>query len=83
MVALGDAIGPTLIPGLPIIFVGGNAMVLTGSTDGAGNAVFNTTAPAVPSAIGVRFYSQVLTLNAAYTQFVTSNRHVNLFTQTP
>ena len=83
LLGLGDAIGPTIVPGFPILFVGGNLMVLAGSTDVSGNAVFNTLAPAVPSATGVRFYSQVLTLDAGFTQFVASNRHINLFTQTP
>jgi len=37
----------------------------------------------VPSVLGTFVYTQALTLDATFTQFVTTNYHVNLFTQTP
>lgn len=83
LLAVADTAGPTTVPGFPTMQVGGAISLLGGSTDGAGNAVFPFTAPSVPSAVGVFFYGQVLTVNAGFTQFVTSNPHVNLFTQTP
>ena len=83
LLGLGDTIGPTAVPGFPIVFIGGAITVLGGSTDGSGNATFPATAPAVPSAIGVYLYSQVLTVDAGFTTFVTSNPFFNMFTQTP
>jgi hypothetical protein len=83
LIGLGDTLGPTVVPGFPAVFVGGAVTVVGGSTNGAGLAVFPATAPAVPSAIGVYLYSQVLTLDAGFTTFVVSNPYFNLFTQTP
>ncbi|MFK7740258.1 MAG: hypothetical protein AB8H80_08035 [Planctomycetota bacterium] len=83
IIAVGDALGPTLVPGFPIIFAGGNLTLIGSATDASGVEVWNFNAPNIPSAVGVRFYSQVLTVDAAGTQFVTSNRSVNLITQTP
>lgn len=40
-------------------------------------------APNVSSAVAVLFFSQLLTVDAAGTNFVLSNAFVNLFTQTP
>ncbi|MFY9341549.1 MAG: hypothetical protein WAT39_03610 [Planctomycetota bacterium] len=83
LLAVADTAGPTTVPGFPTMAVGGNIVLLGSSTDATGNAAFGFTAPTVPSAIGVFFYSQVLTVDSGFTQFVTSNPHVNLFTQTP
>ncbi|MEO6597730.1 MAG: hypothetical protein ABIP94_23540 [Planctomycetota bacterium] len=83
LLVLGDTIGPTIVPGFPIIFVGGTVSLLPGGTDALGLEVVTFTAPNVPSAIGVKYYSQVLTLNTAFTAFVASNMFLNLFTQTP
>lgn len=83
LIGLGDTSGPTIIPGIPVLLVGGNLDIVGGSTDAAGNAAFAITAPSVPSATGLVFYSQVLTLDAALSQFVVSNQHLNLITQTP
>ena len=80
---IGDSIGPTLATGYPIIFVGGNYSVLGGTTDATGNSSFQFSAPNVPSTIGQLYYSQVFTVDAAFTQWVTSNRGINLVTQTP
>ncbi|HEX5050147.1 MAG TPA: hypothetical protein VFZ65_00115 [Planctomycetota bacterium] len=84
LLALGDTTGPTLVPGFPIILVGGSGLaVLGGATNALGLDVINFTAPSVPSAIGVVYFSQVLTVNSTFTAFVTSNLFLNLFTQTP
>jgi hypothetical protein len=83
LIALADAPGPTSVPGFPTMAVGGNIALFSGTTDATGNSVSTFSAPPVPSAIGVLYYTQVLTLNAAFTQWVVSNPHVNLFTQTP
>ena len=48
----------------------------------SGNASAIFAAPAVPSAVGALIYSQVLTVDATFTQFVTSNPYLNLITQT-
>ncbi len=80
---IGDTIGPTFIPGLPILLVGGASFTgLPGTTDASGNASAIFAAPAVPSAVGALIYSQVLTVDATFTQFVTSNPYLNLITQT-
>jgi hypothetical protein len=83
LLAVADAPGPTFVPGFPIFQVGGNVVLLSGTTDASGNAAFPFVAPNIPTATGVFFYSQVLTLDAGLTNWVVSNAHVNLFTQTP
>ncbi|MFT4512747.1 MAG: hypothetical protein ACI89X_001550 [Planctomycetota bacterium] len=83
LLVVGDSIGPTVVPGMPIIFVGGNYGVLGGITNATGTALWQFPAPNVPTAIGLRFYSQVLTVDSTATNFVVSNRAVNLITQTP
>ena len=83
LLGLGDTAGPTLIPGIPAVFVGGNLDIVAGTTDASGNWSTTFTAPAVPSAIGVLLFSQALTLDASFSTLVTSNPFVNLFTQTP
>jgi len=79
---VGDAIGPTIVPGFPVLLVGGNYGVLGGITDATGTDMWTFNAPNIPSAIAIRFYSQVFTVDAAL-NFVLSNRSVNLITQTP
>lgn len=83
LLALADQPGPTLVPGFPTMAVGGNIGLFGGTTDASGSAVVAFVAPSVPSALGVLYFSQVLTVNAAFTEFVASNAHVNLFTLTP
>jgi hypothetical protein len=78
---LGDAPGPTIVPDFPTFQVGGNIGLFTGATDAAGNFATTFAAPAVPSAVGVLFYSQVLTFDASFTGWAVSNAHINLFTQ--
>ena len=83
LVGLGDLPGPTSIPGIPTIQVGGVIDVFSATTDAIGN--WNVTFPAiaVPSAVGVVFYMQVLTFDPTYTSLVVSNGFVIMFTQTP
>ncbi|MBZ0150961.1 MAG: hypothetical protein K8J09_05460, partial [Planctomycetes bacterium] len=83
LLAIGDDAGPLAVPGLPTLSIGGNVGVLGGSTNALGVDVVPFTAPSVPSAIGVFFYSQVLTVDPTLTSFVASNPFVNLFTATP
>jgi hypothetical protein len=84
LLALGDTVGPTVIPGIPTLLVGGASLAgFPGSTNAAGLSLSTFAAPTVPSAIGVFYYSQVLTLDAGFTAFIVSNPFVNLFTQTP
>jgi hypothetical protein len=78
---LGDAPGPTIVPDFPTFQVGGNIGLFTGTTDAAGNFATTFAAPAVPSAVGVLYYSQVLTFDASFTGWAVSNAHINLFTQ--
>jgi hypothetical protein len=84
ILALGDTAGPTPIPGFPTLLVGGATLAgFSGSTDASGQSLSSFTAPNVPSTVGLFYYSQVLTVDAAFTTFVVSNAHVNMFTQTP
>ena len=83
LIGLGDLPGPIVVPGLPVLLVGGNVAVSSGSTNAAGIAISSFAAPSVPSAVGLIYFSQVLTFDAAFTQWVVSNQHINLITQTP
>jgi hypothetical protein len=79
VLALGDTGGPTLIPGIPTMLVGGNVAVLFASTDANGQFSSTFTAPpALPT--GSLWYSQCLTLDANLA-LVTSNPSLSLFTQ--
>ena len=75
---LGDAPGPTAVPGFPTVQVGGNLATLFGVTDAGGQFTTTFTAPPAPP-IGVRFWSQLLTLDATNT-VIASNPFQNLFT---
>jgi hypothetical protein len=68
---------------LPPLLFGGNLTIVGGSTDALGLDVVPFLAPNVSSAVAVLFFSQLLTVDAAGTNFVLSNAFVNLFTQTP
>lgn len=81
LLAIADQPGPTNIPGIAFLNIGGNIGVVSGSTDASGNTSIPFNAPAVPSTIGIFYYSQVLTFDATFTQFAVSNPHINLFTQ--
>jgi hypothetical protein len=83
VLAIGDLPGPTTVPDVPTMQVGGAIALFGGYTDVTGNATILFNAPSVPSAVGSFFYSQVLTLDAALVNYVLSNPHVNMFTQTP
>lgn len=80
LILAGDSAGPTLIPGVPLLEVGGNLASVGGVTDGAGNQVFAFTAPNVAALTGLVWWSQTLTLDAN-TQIVATNPCINLFTQ--
>jgi hypothetical protein len=83
VLAIGDAPGPTVVPGFPVFQVGGSIVTFGGATDGTGQAWYLFPAPSVASAVGTLFYSQVLTVDAGVTQWVTSNPFVTFVTQTP
>ena len=76
---LGDAPGPTTVPGFPTVAAGGNLITLFGATNAAGQ--FTTTFAAPPSPLTGSFYwSQFLTLDGSGA-VITSNPYLNLFTQ--
>ncbi|MCA8949935.1 MAG: hypothetical protein KDE27_10565 [Planctomycetes bacterium] len=77
---LGTDGGPTAIAGLPPLLVGGNTTALFAYTDATGSFALPFSAPSNAPLTGTVWYSQVLTLTPGG-QFVTSNQHVNLFTQ--
>ncbi len=81
--AIGDAIGPTLIPNVPPVFVGGNYFVLGDVSNATGDYAASFGAPLISTAVGLTWYSQVVTFDATYTNLITSNQWFNLFTQTP
>ncbi|MCR9244106.1 MAG: hypothetical protein NXI31_03685 [bacterium] len=80
LLILGNQPGPTAIAGLPPILVGGNSVQLFNYTDASGNFTLPYPAPASAPLNGAYSYSQVLTLTPNF-EFVTSNQHINLFTQ--
>ncbi|MFM1873806.1 MAG: hypothetical protein RL398_3228 [Planctomycetota bacterium] len=80
---IGTTTGPTIIAGVPPISVGGNYFVLSNITDATGNYTASFGAPLVTSTVGLSWYSQLVTFDAAYANIVTSNLWINLFTQTP
>jgi hypothetical protein len=81
--AIADGAGPTTVPGFPTVAVGGTIFLVGGTTDALGNDSFSFPTPSMSSAVGLLFYSQVLTVDQGFTAFVVSNRHINLVTQTP
>jgi hypothetical protein len=83
LLGLGDTGGPLLVPGLPIMLIGGNLVIISGTTNAVGSAVSTFPAPNVPGAVGLTYYTQVLTFDGAFTQWVVSNQHINWITQTP
>jgi len=80
VLAIGDTAGPTNIPGIPPLLVGGNTVALPSASNAAGLLTFNFNAPAPATATGLMWFSQVLTLDAG-SNLVTSNQFINLFTQ--
>src|SRR5262245_26817730 len=79
VLGIGDTQGPTLIPGIPPVLVGGNVTTLNGFTNVLG--LFQLGFNALPGApaTGLFWYSQVVTLDST-SAIVTSNQHINLFT---
>ncbi|MBL8754201.1 MAG: hypothetical protein JNK15_12945 [Planctomycetes bacterium] len=79
VLALGDGPGPTTVPGIPTMQVGGAIALSFGTTDASGQ--FTTTFAAPPAPLtGALWYAQVLTLDANL-QLATSNPSMVLFTQ--
>lgn len=83
LLAVGDTAGPTIVPGLPPLLVGGSVMILGASTNALGLDEVSFTAPNVLSAVATFFYSQSVTIDATGANLVVSNAFVNMFTQTP
>jgi len=83
LLVIGDTIGPILVPGFPALLVGGNYAVAGGTTDATGNDSFSFNAPSLAGTFGQMYFSQVLTVDATFTNFVTSNRGINWITLTP
>ncbi|MFY9345347.1 MAG: hypothetical protein WAT39_22845, partial [Planctomycetota bacterium] len=80
LLALGDTAGPTSVPGIPTVQVGGPTLfVLAAATNGAGLYTLPLTVPSSPLT-GTYWYWQALTLDAA-NALITSNPFVSLFTQ--
>ena len=80
MFLLGDTSGPTFLPGIPMLQVGGGMINFLAITNAIGlyNVTFNSPMP--PSALGTEWFSQVLTFDASFNVIV-SNPYRNLFTQ--
>ncbi len=79
VLALGDTAGPTSVPGLPTVLVGGGILLLVGATDPAGQYSLSFAVPPSPL-LGSYWYSQALTFDAG-SNLITTNAFVNLFTQ--
>jgi hypothetical protein len=80
VLAIGDSAGPTLIPGVPDVLVGGTVFTFSAYTDGAGRFTGSFAAPTGVALTGFRWYAQVVTLDAAGS-LVVSNQFQNLFVQ--
>ncbi|HZT55658.1 MAG TPA: hypothetical protein VFA35_05480, partial [Burkholderiaceae bacterium] len=79
VLGIGDTQGPTLIPGIPPVLVGGNLTTLSGFTNAFGlTQVAFTAFPGAP-ATGLFWYSQVVTLDPT-SAIVVSNPCITLFT---
>ncbi|HLQ39178.1 MAG TPA: hypothetical protein VK348_15315, partial [Planctomycetota bacterium] len=76
---LGSTGGPTTIPGVPLILVGGTTVSVPGFTNASGLMTVPFTAPAGVPVTGLPWFSQVLTLDAT-SNIVASNQFLNLFT---
>lgn len=77
---IGDTTGPTLFSGVPPILVGGNYIALPGVSGPSGSYVSTFGSPTPPSALGILWFSQVVTLDASFSNIVVSNQFLNLFT---
>jgi hypothetical protein len=80
LLVLGSTSGPTLIPGVPDLLVGGGLTTLPGNTNAAGAFTTPFFAPNPVPLTGASWYGQVLTLDPSL-QIVTSNQFHNLFTR--
>ena len=78
--ALGTSAGPTVLPGIPELAVGGAMLTLLGFTDAQGAFATSFSAPGVTSPSGSMWFAQVLALDASQ-QIVRSNPSRILFTR--
>jgi hypothetical protein len=78
--ALGTNAGPTALPGIPDLAVGGAMLTLLGFTDAQGAFATSFAAPSVNSPSGSMWFAQVLALDASQ-QIVRSNPCRILFTR--
>lgn len=76
---LGDGPGPTSIPGVPTLSVGGTYATAPGWTDSLGFHTLGFPAPQTTAVFGLFFYSQALSIDAGL-NLVVSNQYINLFT---
>ena len=83
VLAIADLPGPLVIPGFPTFQLGGTITTFGGATDAGSQAWYLFNAPNVSAATGMVMYSQVLTVDAAITQWVVSNPFITFVTQTP
>ena len=79
LLAIGDAPGPTLIPGVPPLLAGGALLTLFPFTDAAGLYTSGFSAPPAVPLQGVLWYSHALTLGSNGA-ILGSNGCLNLFT---
>jgi hypothetical protein len=78
LLALGDSPGPTVIPGLPRLEVGGNLLTVAASLDGTGTLQVGFQAPASPAATGRLTWLHAIELSGPGT-LTPSNPAVVLF----
>ncbi len=79
LVVAGDSPGPTSVPGVPLLQLGGTVVSFGGATNASGSFTAGFAAPATVGLTGQMLYSQALTLDAAG-QIVSTNAWLNLFT---
>ncbi|MEY4672871.1 MAG: hypothetical protein RL148_655, partial [Planctomycetota bacterium] len=79
LLILADGPGPTSIPGIPELSVGGGYITMPEYSGAGGSFTLTFPAPPVAAATGLTWFSQVLTIDPAF-NLVVSNQFVNLFT---
>jgi hypothetical protein len=79
LLIVADGPGPTSIPDVPLLSVGGSYFTLPEYSNASGVFTLVYPAPVITSATGLKWYSQVLTIDPAF-NLVVSNQFVNLFT---
>ena len=82
LVAFGFAPGPTLIPGIPPLQVGGDLLTIFAISNAFGVHAQTFPSPPIAPATGFYLYGHALTLDLA-DNIVASNPCINYFTPTP